>query len=105
MHGLTLHNESIYTHNHNEYLLLYKEAEILLVCFGRIFSSPEVVTYHSCNTGTSDLLNMSGPPTCAKHIRQITHACVANMIYNIVAIKLAIHSSWECYNYCAMNIL
>ena len=49
-------NDEIESHNHNEYPLLYKEAEIL-VKFGQIFRVPEVL-HITCNICTRDLPDM-----------------------------------------------
>ena len=46
-------NDKIEPHNHNEYPLLYKEAEFIDVSFGQIFRVPEV-EYISYNMGTRD---------------------------------------------------
>ena len=72
-------NNKIEPHNHNEYLLLYKEAEILTSILGRFFRVPEV-EYISYNMGTRDFPDIYaralGPAALGLgHIYQANPSC------------------------------
>ena len=68
-------NDEIEPHNHNDYPLLYKEAEILTSNFRQIIRVPEVL-HITCNICTHDLPDMYAlsPWASGIHIRQIPRA-------------------------------
>ena len=75
-------NVKTLSHNHNQYLLLYKAAEHLRsIKFGQILRVPEV-EYISYNTGTRALPDIYAltlgrrPRVSCVYIRQSTLACV-----------------------------
>ena len=53
-------NDEIEPHNHNEYPLLYKEAEISMSGLDKFFRVPEVLLI-TCNMCTHDLPDMVCP--------------------------------------------
>ena len=74
-------NDEIESHNHNEYPLLYKEAEISRSSLARqIFRVPEVL-HITCNMCTRDLPDMYAlsPRASGIHIRQIPRAHVTTI--------------------------
>ena len=63
-------NDKTQTHNHNEYPLLYKGADLLAVSFGQIFRVPEVGT--------------ARPRASCIYIRQSTRGCVITYTYTYI---------------------
>ena len=87
-------NDKIEPHNHNEYPLLYKEAEILRSTFGQIFRVPEV-EYISYNVGTRDFPDIYaralGPAALGLgHIYQANPSCPCYNYYIYIYIYIYI---------------
>ena len=79
-------NVKILSHNHNQYLLLYKAAEHLASGFGQILRVPEV-EYISYNTGTRALPDIYAlalgrcAPSGIVRIYQAKHSCLCYNYY------------------------
>ena len=73
-------NDEIESHNHKEYPLLYKEAEIWTSSLGNFYRVPEVL-HITCNMCTRDLPDMYAlsPRVSGIHIRQIPRAHVTTI--------------------------
>ena len=83
-------NDKIQSHNHNEYPLLYKEAEILLSSSGRflecrkcniLVATQELVRCLICPHSPS---GAGRPRASCVHIRQRTRACVTTITIDYI---------------------
>ena len=106
-------NDEIESHNHNEYPLLYKEAEISTSSLGKFLDCRKCYIRITCNMCTRDLPDMyalspraCGPRALGIHIRQIPRAHVTTITY-AAYFRPPLRNSWaeSLMIYCTVQLL